>query len=289
MQDFLDSLFLRETLSGRIGAIVLVAIIAHLGVYLVKLASSFFLSRLLQGEYPKVRSIVSLSTSVAIFALYFTALGFILQELGVSLTAYLASATVIGLAVGFGSQGIVQDVVTGLTIIFSDLIDVGEMVEVSGQVGIVKSIGMRFVELENAMGARVFIPNRSITNVINYPRGYLRCFVDVRLPADTNLATGIRDAIDPIVKSAAEQYPGIVIVPPTIEGEKQTSGGRNFIRIKFRIWPGRSAPIETTFKQEITKTAQSIDSAYADWMVSVVLEAEKSSPPRKRPTRSTLK
>src|SRR5690606_22150626 len=58
-------------------------------------------------------------------------------------TTYFASASVIALAIGFGSQGIVQDVVTGLTLIFSDLIDVGDMVEISGQSGVVRSISMR--------------------------------------------------------------------------------------------------------------------------------------------------
>ncbi len=61
-----------------------------------------------------------------------------------SLKTYLASASIMGLAIGFGSQGLVQDVVTGVTLVFSDLIDVGEMVEISGQTGIVRSIGMRF-------------------------------------------------------------------------------------------------------------------------------------------------
>src|SRR5687767_4431636 len=90
-------------------------------------------------------------------------------------------ASVLGLAIGFGSQGLVQDVVTGLTLIFSDLIDVGDLVEVSGQTGVVRGVTMRFVELENALGGTVFVPNRTISSVINYPRGYVRCFVDVTL------------------------------------------------------------------------------------------------------------
>ena len=65
------------------------------------------------------------------------------------------------------------------TQVFSNLIDIGDMVEIGGQTGIIRSIGMRFTVLENSMKAEVFIPNRSITNVINYPRGYVRCLIDV--------------------------------------------------------------------------------------------------------------
>ena len=85
--------------------------------------------------------------SALICTLYFGALGLVLQELGVSLTAYLASASVLGLAIGFGSQGVVQDVVTGLTVILSDLFQVGDMVEIADKPGIVQSISMRFTTL----------------------------------------------------------------------------------------------------------------------------------------------
>jgi small-conductance mechanosensitive channel len=85
--------------------------------------------------------------------------------MNVSVTAYLASACVIGLALAFASQGIVQDVVMGVTIIFSDLLDVGDLVELAGQTGKVKKITMRYVEIENALRAIVFIPNRTINNV----------------------------------------------------------------------------------------------------------------------------
>jgi Ca2+/Na+ antiporter len=66
--------------------------------------------------------------SAVIFSIYFFGFGLVLQELGVNLTAYLASATVIGLAISFGSKGLVQDIVIGLTLIFSDAMEVGDLV-----------------------------------------------------------------------------------------------------------------------------------------------------------------
>ena len=73
-------------------------------------------------------TIVSLTSSIILFATYFVSFGLILRETGLSLKAYLTSASIIGLAVGFGSQGIVQDVVTGVSMVFADLIDVGDVV-----------------------------------------------------------------------------------------------------------------------------------------------------------------
>ena len=187
--DIFESFFASGSLSSRIALIVGAAIAVHLLVILTRKGVRYLLAEE-RLAHAKLRSVVTLASSTLVFALYFLTVGFVLRELGVSLTAYLASASVIGLAVGFGSQGIVQDVVMGLTFIFSDVLDVGDLVEVGGQTGIVKGISMRFVELENALGARVFVPNRTINNVINYPKGYIRCLVDVTLTGNDDTAHG---------------------------------------------------------------------------------------------------
>lgn len=264
----------------KILAIAAVAIGAHVGVLLVRRAA-----RRLSGtgggrSQRKVRSLVSLASSVLIFTLYFGAVGLILHQLGLSLTAYLASASVIGLAVAFGSQGLIQDVVTGLTLVFSDLFDVGDMVEIGGQTGVVQSIGMRFTVLANALGALVYIPNRSISGVINYPRGYLRCVVDVVLPADEALSDAIAQRAQATMTAATEQFPGIAIAPPSIEGRFTTSTGKHYLRIKFRIWPGRGGPLETTFRQELQELVKQLVPQLEDWMISVYYEVEKPTPPK---------
>jgi small conductance mechanosensitive channel len=264
----------------RIGIVILVAALCHLAVILVRKTVTFLVGRKKASKFPKIRSILSLLNSIIIFALYFGMVGFALKEFGVSLTAYFASATVIGLAVGFGSQGVVQDVVTGLTLVFSDLIDIDEMVEISGQVGIVRSIGMRFLVIENPLGAMVYIPNRTIGNVINYRKGYIRCLVDVTLPPDEAVSAKMQEHIRLMMENFADQHPGILVANPSIDGKMQTKSGKTFLRVKFRIWPGRGGLIETNFKQELVKSMQSLLPEFADWMVSVFYETEKRFPRR---------
>ena len=178
------SLLTELSTGSRILLVGIVAILAHLIVRLVRLLANRFMAAEFSAKWIKTRTIVSLLISSIIFSAYFGAFGLILHEFGVSLTAYLASASILGLAIGFGSQGLVQDVVTGLTVIFSDLFHVEDMVEISGQPGIVTSIGMRFTRLRNSLGAEVYIPNRTIANVIVYPRGYIRCLADISLSSD---------------------------------------------------------------------------------------------------------
>jgi small conductance mechanosensitive channel len=167
--------------------------------------------------------------------------------------------------------------VTGLTLIFSDLIDIDDMVEISGQTGIVQAIGMRFVVLRNHLAAEVFIPNRTITNVINYRCGYVRCLVDVTLSSQENVSSQIVKRTTDIITAAYDQYPGLFITEPSVEGRIKTRTGKEFVRFKFRIWPGRGAVLETALKQEIVQSLKTLAPDYADWMVTVSYEVEKKS------------
>jgi small conductance mechanosensitive channel len=273
MFETIDQLLAGLSTPIRLLVFIAFSALAHLVVFLIRRGSALLGS---DGkiEHQKLRSIITLTSSVLVFCVYFFALGLILRELGVSLTAYLASASVIGLAVGFGSQGVVQDVVTGLTFIFSDLFDVGDLVEISGQIGRVKGITMRFVELENALGARVFIPNRTVNNVINYPKGYIRCIADVTLIGDTAQREQMVAIANEHMGGIYQQYPGILISNPSIIGRFELDSKKEFLRMKFRLWPNRGQPIETTLVKELTAHLKTLDEKYQDWMISVYYEVE---------------
>jgi len=263
----------------RILLIIGVVVVSHIGVLVVRRLGERIMTARLSPSVSKAKTIGSLATSIAVFALYFGAFGLVLKEFHVSLKTYLASASVIGLAIGFGSQGLVQDVVTGITLVFADLFDVGDMVEISGQTGIVRRVGMRFTVLENSFGAEVFIPNRTISNVVNYPLGYVRALVDITVPNDPSIADRMEQKVASLLKSTAEQIPGVFRMPPNTEGRFRTSSGKEFLRVRFCLWPGRGGPIETTFKQEVVQALKTIDTSYEEWMVTVNYEVEKKSGP----------
>jgi small-conductance mechanosensitive channel len=262
----------------RIQIAAMVAVIAvgsHLIVLLIRQISHRAMTAKLSYSFSKARTLNTLVTSTFIFAIYFLAGGFMLSIMEVPIGTYIAISSVIGIAVGFGSQSVIQDLIAGLTVIASDLFDVGDMVEISGQVGVVKSVGMRFTIIVNSFGAEVFIPNRTIVNVINYPRNYVRVLADVTLSNDSEKAARMEQTVRSAVTGTYEQFPGILMTEPTIEGRQKTSAGKEFLRVKFRIWPGRGGPIESTFKQEIVQALKQIDETYADWMVTINYEVEQ--------------
>ena len=275
----INSIFTRDfnVIGKRILIILAIALAAHLLVLTIKWLSRIFHFRVKRLSSPKLKSVSSLFTSILIFIIYFLAFGYALKELGISLTAYIASASVIGLAVGFGSQGIVQDMVTGFTLIIANQIDIGDMVEINGQTGIITSIGMRFVVFENAMGASVHIPNRNISVVINYPKKYINCYIDIRLPGDSEIKSSIKKVIESMLISVPGKYPKILISPKPQLKTVTSEPGREILRIIYKIWPGRGGPIETSYKNEILHQIKKFDPGFLDWMVSVNYEIEKET------------
>lgn len=257
----------------KIIIILAIAIGSHIIVLIIKFLHRRITKKKQDTKNAKWLSISSLIISIMVFVIYFVAIGKILMEFGVSLSAYIASASVIGLAVAFGSQGIVQDVVTGMTVVFSDLLDIGDLVEIGGQTGIVESIGMRFVIINNINKAKVYIPNRTINNVINYSNGNIRFYLDVRFPEDKNHKKAISEIIKKMVESYEEQYPSFFIDKTEVE-KVSLSTKVEISRIIFKMWPNRYSIIEINFKIELLKRIQLIDPAYSDWMISVASEIE---------------
>lgn len=268
----------------RILFIIILAVLAHFLVREMRRLSQWLLSlRLPQSDikteniikrYPKIVTVTTIVVSAFTFTIYFLAVGLILQEFNISLTAYLASASVIGLAIGFGAQGFVQDVVIGLTLIFSDTLDIGDVVDLSGQVGKVDKIGLRFTTLINLYGQEIFIPNRNISSIGQFRDGCIRAYVDIQIPEQVDEKT-VEEKVHSTALGMYQQYKPIILNAPEIFGIKETKDGNwRYLRLKFRIWPGQNVLIETSFKQRVTLFMKQLYLDYADWMITVTYKVE---------------
>lgn len=273
----------------RVITIAVMAVLAHLLVRVIQRASEWLVRKSASTkspvgfvtQQPKFATLASLVVSAITFTIYFAAVGFILTEFGVNLTAYLATASVIGLAVAFGSQGLVQDVVIGVTLIFSDTFDVGDIIEVSGQVGRVERIGLRFTKLINFHNQEVFVPNRIIAVVSRFRYGGIYAYADVQLPAKVERQAVVQ-AIERIAHGMWAQFNAIILESPEVcEAENVELGAWDFLRVQFRIWPGQGALIETTFRQRVIAAMKALDPNYADWMVTVTYRASSALPDKR--------
>jgi small-conductance mechanosensitive channel len=269
----------------QIAVIVCLAIVAHFLVRLLKFIGDWLIRKSAAKKSPvgfvthkpKFVTLTGLATSALTLVIYSVGLGFILYVLGMNpqqfIATYLATASVVGFAVGFGSQGLVQDVITGLTLILTDTLEVGDMVEISGQVGRVESVGLRFTEIRNFNNQQVFLTNRNIANIGRFPRGGLHVYVDVQLPANAD-RTKIVEAVTQIARGMWEQFKAVVLHEPELSDVHSAKPEtREFVRIVFKVWPGQGALIETVFRQRIIAALKQFDPNYADWMVPVTYRA----------------
>jgi small conductance mechanosensitive channel len=269
----------------KIAVIVCLAILVHFGVRLMQFLGDWLIRKSAAKKspvgfvthQPKFVTLTSLATSALTLVIYSVALGFILSVLGMDTKAfvatYLATASVVGFAVGFGSQGLVQDVITGLTLIITDTLEVGDLVDVSGQVGRVERVGLRFTELRNFYNQQVFLSNRNIANIARFPRGGVHAYVDVEIPAKADRGK-VMAVIKQTTQGMWEQFKAIILREPEISDLQSAKvEAREFVRIDFKIWPGQGALIETTFRQRLTTALKQFDPTYADWMVVVAYRA----------------
>ena len=284
--------FLAElTPAIRIGLIVALAVLGH---FLVQFTRSFA-ERILAGardsdvvakvavarRYPKFATITSLIVSAVTFSIYFGAVGLILHEVfpRLDLRAYLATASVIGLAVAFGMQGLIQDIVIGLTLVFTDAFDVGDMIELSGsgvtaQVGRVERIGLRFTVLTNFQGQRVFVPNRNIVLVSQFRSGVIRAYVDIQIPPTLEEAV-VLERIERIASGFQSQHRAALFTQHEIFGTFEVEGGAwRYLRLRFRVWPGQGALVESIFRQVALAEMRKLAPEYSDWMISVTYRVE---------------
>ena len=268
----------------RILLIIILTVAAHFTVKAIRRFSQWLLTMKVDSEaaseasltrrYPKLATIITILVSAVTFTIYFVAVGMVLREFKISLTTYFASATVIGLAVGFGLQGFVQDLVIGLTLIFSDALNIGEVVKLGDEIGKVDNIGLRFTTLINLHGQRILIPNRNIAVISQFRGGCIRAYVDIQLPKEID-ETEISQAIQAIAKGMYHQHRSIILAAPEVFGIKESKAGQwRYLRIKFKLWPGQTKIIEETFKEGVIQVLKRTQPDYASWMITVTYRVE---------------
>lgn len=292
---FINNAYLRLTghstsLGHRLLLILAFVAFIHVTLRFVRFISEWLIKKIhvtrsandFRAQKPKFMTLVRLLANTVAFLIYFFALGFFLEEFGVSLTGYLASGSIVALAISFGSQGLVQDIVIGLTLIFSDAMDVGDMVEIVGLaivIGRVEEIGLRFTKVLNFHNQRVFIPNRTIANVSRFPHGGIFVYADVQIPSGQAPGKAVQ-IVESLTQGMWRQFGAIILSEPVVEGVKRPPDAAwEFIRVHFTVWPGQGDLIETTFRQQMVNAMKLFDAAYADWQVPVTYRAMNITKP----------
>lgn len=183
------------------------------------------------------------------YVVYFTAFMMILDTLTIPIGALLAGAGVAGLAIGFGTQNLVRDIVTGFFIIFEDQFSVGDFVKVSGVEGTVEEIGLRTTKVLSWTGELHVIPNGKIDQVVNYSLHNSITVVDVSIPYEVDIPRAEK-AIVKLLDEMILQYPQLVNVPELLGVEKLDSS-HVVLRVIAEVHPMEHWEMARILKREI--------------------------------------
>ncbi len=133
------------------------------------------------AQSARVRTLLPmLRTALLAMILVFVVLS-VLTEIGVNVAPLIAGAGVVGIAVGFGSQRLVQDVITGIFLLFEDAVAVGDVVQLGGLSGVVEQLSIRSIKLRAVDGSLHIIPFSAVTSVTNQTRDFAFAVIDVNV------------------------------------------------------------------------------------------------------------
>lgn len=192
--------------------------------------------------------------------IYSVATVLILQRFGIPLAGFVASATVAGVAIGFGAQRVVQDLLAGFLVIaerqygFGDLIRISVIGVAAPVLGTVEDVSLRITTIRSVNGEVVITPNGQIVQVTNLSRDWARAVIDVPVPAsaDVTLVSDLLRQVG-IAAFADDEMRPLLLDPPTVMGVESIEVDQFQIRVVARTLPGKQFEVGRALRSRISR------------------------------------
>jgi small conductance mechanosensitive channel len=170
----------------------------------------------------------------------------------VEITPLLAGAGILGLAISFGAQSLVKDVLSGFFILLENQFAVGDVIEAGGKSGVVERMTMRLVQLRDVEGILHFIPNGTITVVSNKTRGWSRAVVDVGVAYETEVDGALAVIKDEALRFGQDPaWKHRLDGPVEVPGVERLDDNGVIIRTLIRTVPGSQWEAAREFRRRI--------------------------------------
>ena len=176
----------------------------------------------------------------------------VLSEVGVNIAPLLAGAGIVGVAIGLGAQKLVQDVITGVFLLLENTMQVGDVVRVGDQVGIVESLSVRTIRLRTEDGSVVVIPFSAVTTVINMTRDFSRAVISVSVSMEEDVDRVV-DAMKGIVREMRDEdaWSSIVLDDLEVWGLDKFTDSALLIKCRVMCTPFGRWPVGREFNRRM--------------------------------------
>ncbi|MFB6099167.1 MAG: mechanosensitive ion channel family protein, partial [Salinibacter sp.] len=206
---------------------------------------------------PKRQRAVTLGNllrSIAGYAVWAVAGIMVLSEVGLDIGALLATAGIAGLAIGFGAQTLVKDVIGGVFLLFDDILHVGDLVTINGHTGTIEEIGVRLIKLRKFDGELVMIPAGEVRSFGNKSVEWARAIVPVGLSYGQDV-----ESILPIMERVASEWVAenediVLEASPQVQGLMDFGDSSVTARVVVRVQPGEQYAAERELRRRLKQT-----------------------------------
>ncbi|ABR46272.1 MscS Mechanosensitive ion channel [Alkaliphilus metalliredigens QYMF] len=255
MREFITNPEQLSTIIANSVKIVVILVVAKVSIrILYSITNQIFQqqkSLKLNTDLPRMETLNGLIKSLIKYGIYFIAITTIISFFGVKVTGLIATAGIGGLAIGFGAQNLVRDVITGFFILFENQFSIGHYIEVNGVSGIVEEMAMRITKVRDFNGDLHIIPNGQIQKLTNKSTGKMRAWVDISIAYEEDIDRAIE-----VLTTKSEQLRmenANIVEGPTVLGVTGLGNSDVVISIMAKTVPMEQWAIERlmrkTFKQ----------------------------------------
>lgn len=259
MEDFYKTLVDWLLSSGiRILAIIVGSFIV---IRIFKLFIARSKKRILQSEkagverQKRAETLSRIVENTARVAVLIAALLMCLKEVGINVGPLLAGVGILGLAVGFGAQSLVKDVISGFFILLENHMNVGDVVSIAGEAGLVEGINLRITQLRDLDGKVHVIPNGEITTLTNMTKEWSRATMEIGVAYKENV-----DHVIEVLKKIGEElrqdetYGPLILEPMEILGLDSFGNSSINIKLMFTTQPIKQWMVAREFRRRVKNT-----------------------------------
>ncbi|WP_102273138.1 mechanosensitive ion channel family protein [Cytobacillus massiliigabonensis] len=190
-----------------------------------------------------------LAENILSYSLIFILAASLFNAFGLPVASLIAGAGVVGLAIGFGAQGLVSDVVTGFFLLLEKQLDVNDYVTIGNIDGVVEAVGLRTTQLRSFDGTLNYIPNRDILTVRNHSRGSMRALVDIGIAYDEDIDHAIE-----VTQAVCDQMAGenpVIVEGPNVIGVQALGASDVVLRVIAKTENGEQWAVEREIRKAI--------------------------------------
>jgi small conductance mechanosensitive channel len=186
----------------------------------------------------RARTLSGILTSLVTATVGFIAILMLLRELTIDVLPILTGAGIAGLAVGFGAQNLVRDIISGFFLILEDQVRVGDVARINGVGGMIEQINLRTIVLRDGEGAVQVFPNGTITSLANLSKQFAYAVVDLRVAYDENVdrVFGTARAVGAAMRREPAWAP-VILEELEVLGIDSLADGAATFRVRFKTLP----------------------------------------------------